>query len=422
MKKFVYGIFSLSAAGAIISGILIFQHYNPDSSISRLFCGDGLANPCRALAESDYSTLFGMPVASYGLVYYLLVLFIILIADYADGRYYAYSLASLLPLSAVAVAADIALGIVLIAVKLPCWLCLATYLINLGILALLIIWHRKMKAGENWSLPGLYREIFSAEKAPADRKAFYASFVLFAFLLPFSIFSTAQIVKLKTALSRSADDQKLSARQITGYITDFYNQPVEKAKFPDTGMAVGNPKAELSIIVFSDFLCSYCYKFYLVEEFLLSKYKNKIKIIYYNFPLDRGCNPALSRTIYRNSCTASRAFLAASEAGILEHYMKKHFSQYQSLDHAYDSQKPLDVLKLMDTGERRGIDSGKFRILMNSAKTARQLEEHIKLANKLGINGTPTIFISNRKIDGFRPAEVLDTIINIELGGRKALQ
>jgi protein-disulfide isomerase/uncharacterized membrane protein len=415
MKKFVYVITGLSAAGAFIAGVLAFQHYNPDSPVSQLFCGGGLASPCRTLSQSGLSTLFEIPVASYGLVFYLLVLFIVLIADYAEGRYYAYSVAALLPLTAAAVAVDVALGVLLIYARLPCFLCMATYPINLGMLAAAILWYRKLRADELLTLPSLYRELFAPGHASPDRKAFYASFVLFAFLLPFCIFSTSVILELRSAVARSADERG-PAGKISAYIAAFYNQPRENIQFPDTGMVVGNPDAKLEVVVFTDFLCSFCDRFYQVEEALVSKYGSRIKIVYYNFPLDRTCNPGLSRTVYRNSCIAARALLAASEAGILAPYMKKHFLLYHTFAHSYDARTPLEVLGFMDAGDRKGIEPGTFRHMMDSPKTARLLNADIRLADRLGINGTPTIFINNRKIDGYRPAEVLEAIINIELG------
>ncbi|TFH40055.1 MAG: hypothetical protein E4G96_08185, partial [Chrysiogenales bacterium] len=139
MKKYVYLILALSAVGAAISAILLLQHYYPDSGPGSLFCGSGIVNPCLTLALSGNSTLFGMPLAAMGLLWHLTAVFIILIADYAGDRYYAHSLALLLPLAGAAVVADLALGAVLIATRLFCALCIATYFVNAAVLAALIL-------------------------------------------------------------------------------------------------------------------------------------------------------------------------------------------------------------------------------------------------------------------------------------------
>jgi protein-disulfide isomerase/uncharacterized membrane protein len=416
MKKFAYAALGLSIFGAIISGILILEHYNPDNAISRLFCGSELINPCTALSQSKYAELFGIPVAAYGLLFYLSVLFIILIADYAAERYYAFSLAILLPLTLASILADIALGIFLIMMKLPCLLCIATYAVNLAMMGVLVWWYKTAKVQEKWTLPELYRELFFNIHVSSDRKAFYASFVLFIFLLPYAVFSTSGILKLRS------DTTRPSKEQIQFELQNFYKQPVEKIEFPQNGMILGNPEAGVSLVVFTDFLCSYCYKFYLVEEYLLSKYGGQIKIIYFNYPLDKGCNPNLSKTIYKYSCTASRAILAASEAGILHRYIMKHFADYKNTDHEYDPGRAVEILESLNTVERKGMDGRKFLAAMNSGKTALLLEDHLRLAKKLGVDGTPTIFVGNRKIDGYRPIEVLDIIVKNELARKKLSQ
>ena len=124
----------------------------PDAKIGIISCGGGIVNPCLTLAQSGWSTLFKIPVAAYGLLWYLLAMFIVLIADYAGGRYHAYCLAVILPLAAVAVAADVVLAVILIITKLFCTFCIATYAVNIGILAVAILWFRKAMKDEQFSL------------------------------------------------------------------------------------------------------------------------------------------------------------------------------------------------------------------------------------------------------------------------------
>jgi protein-disulfide isomerase/uncharacterized membrane protein len=409
MKKFAYVVLGLSIIGAVISGILLLNHYNPGTALSSLFCGGGPINPCTELSRSGHAELLGMPVAAFGLMFYLAVLFIILIADYAEERYHDYALAVLMPVVAISLLADIALGIVLISLKLACALCISSYGVNILMAATLAAWYRTASTRENWSLPALYKEIFFPDNPASDRKAFYAAFVLFLFFLPYAVFSTTAILK------HGSDTYRVARDQIQTELRNFYQQPVQKIDFPESGIIVGNRKAPVSITVFTDFLCSFCYKFNLVEEYLLSKYKDKINIAYYHYPLDKDCNPHITKTIYKNSCTASRAVAAASEAGIQEAYLRQHFLNYQDLHSRYDQKRSLEVLGRLDKEELKGLDGRKFLELLHSAKIKRQLEAHIALANKLGVDGTPTIFIGGRKIDGYRPAEVLEAIVRHEL-------
>jgi len=415
MKKFTYPLLALAVAGAIISGILLIQHYYPDAKIGFISCGQGIFNPCLSLAQSGYATLFTIPVAAYGLLWYLLALFILLIADYAGGRYHAFALALLLPLCVIAVAADAVLGLILIVLGILCPYCVATYGVNIFALALVILWFRSSKEENGFSFFETFRELLSGEPSP-DRKAFYSAFVLFFFLLFFAIFATSQILKIKTEGVKIPEDKTAS------FLANFYRSPVEKIDFPGTGIVLGNPKAEVTIVAFTDFLCSACYEFYRIETLIFSKYRDRVKTVYYNYPLDSACNSDLKRTVYKNSCIAARAFMAASEGGIVEEYILKHFADYQNTHSRYDQGMAIAAFNQINTGARRGLDEKRFLAMMNSDSTARKIQEHIGLAKQLHINATPTLFIAGRRLVGVPPVEILDQLIKNELAGTKALE
>lgn len=411
MKKYVYAILVLSIAGAALSGMLLLQHYYPDSGPGSLFCGGGLVNSCLTLSQSSYSTLFGVPLAVFGLLWHLTAIFMLLIADYAQGRYYAYSLAILLPLACAAVGADIFLGAILVAIGLYCALCIATYGVNLAILAVLILWSMKDRATGEFSLAGSYREIFTDREASPDRKAFYASFILFMFLLAFALFSTSHIMRLKT------ERQSMPPEKVEAILREFYRTPGQNITFPESRIALGDAGAPLTVTVFTDFLCSACYEFYRIEKFLLSKYRGRIRIVYFNYPLDGECNPDVKRTLYANSCLASRAFIAASGAGILDSYIVSHFADYRRIHGGYSREMALEAFSKSGK-DGGGMDEKRFTAMMNSEETTELLGRDMALAKELGVQATPTLFIGGRKMEGVPPLEILDLMISRELSGR----
>jgi protein-disulfide isomerase/uncharacterized membrane protein len=413
MKKYVYLILALSITGAVLSGLLLLQHYYPDARIGIISCGDGLINPCLTLSQSPWSALFRIPIAAYGLFWFLLAMFIVLIADYAGGRYHAWCLAVILPLAAFSVAADAVLAVILIATKLFCKFCIASYAVNIGILAVAVLWFLKARRDEQFSLPGALREIVSSKDAPPDRKAFQSAFVLFLFLLCFALFSTSYILSLKTG------NRRVPADKVNSFLTNFYQQPARKIEFPDTGILLGSPDAKVTLYVFTDFLCSACYEFYKIEQYLFGKYGDSVRTVYYNFPLDQGCNRDLKHTVYKNSCIAARAFSAASDAGFTDEYTIKHFADYENTHRRYDMNLAIAAFRLMSPADRRGVDEARFRLLMNSDATTRRIEEHIRLGKELGVDSTPTIFIGGRKLVGFPPLEIMDQMVKNELRGNR---
>jgi protein-disulfide isomerase/uncharacterized membrane protein len=413
MKKIIYPLLALAIAGAVLSGLLLLQHYYPDAKLGFISCGEGIINPCLSLAQSGYATLFTIPVAAYGLLWYLLALFILLIADYAEGRYHTYALAIILPLAAAAVLADIVLGGLLIKTQLMCKFCIATYAVNIAMLALVIIWYRNARQEGQFSLPMVFRELLLPAEPSPDRKAFYSAFVLFIFLLGFAIFSTSYILRTKTEKAKIPEDRSAA------FLANFYKSPVENIKLPDTGIILGNPKAELTIVAFTDFLCSACYEFYKIETVLFAKYKDRIRTVYYNYPLDQACNRDMKRTVYANSCYASRAFIASSDAGILEQYILKHFADYENTHTRYSPGLALTAFNRINPGDRKGMDERQFFAKMNSEETTRRLMEHMTLAKQLHVDATPTLFIGGRRLVGVPPMEILDKIIQNELARKQ---
>jgi protein-disulfide isomerase/uncharacterized membrane protein len=413
MKKYPYLLMLLFALGALLSALLLIQHYFPESQAISVACGRGLVNPCLSLSQSAWSTLLGMPVAAYGLLFYLLGLFILLVADYAGGRYPGHALALLLPLGAAAVLVDAVLAVILIATSLFCAFCVATYAVSLAILAIAVLWFRRARRDEGFALPAAYREILSTKDASPDRKAFLGSFVLFLFLLAFAVFSTSSILKFRTQEGGPPPEK------VQGFLTNFYRMPVENIAFPDSGLAMGSPKAEITIIAFTDFLCSACYEFYKTEKLLFARYPGKVRVIYYNYPLDMGCNPDVKRTVYPNSCIAARAMMAASDAGFLESYIVRHFADYHATKEGYGVQRALDLLGSLEPEARRGTGADAFLARMNAQETSKRLEDHINLAKDSAIDSTPTIFIGGRRIVGVPPIQILDQIIRRELARKR---
>ncbi len=401
MKKFINFILILSAIGAVLSGILLVQHYNPESNFGLLSCGNGIVNPCQTLSQSVIGSFIGIPLAAYGLFFYLFVLFLSLIADFSNKKYLNIATVIILPLSVMALVLDIFLFSTLIYLGEYCKLCISTYIVNIIILGLSIAAFLDIKKTENTGFVDIIKDFFSDNDESSNKKAAYSSFSILVFFLFFSVFSMNYILNLKS------DNSPVSKEDIKNFTMGFYSSRVEDIKFPESNLVIGNPNAPIAIYAFTDFLCSACYEFYKVEKYLLSKFKDKVKIVYFNFPLDSDCNKKV-RTIYPNSCTASRAMTQAANSGNFEEYLIEHFKDYKSIHDKYSVEKAISLLP----GK---IDKIKFQESMKSQAVSDLLESHLDFAEKLGIQSTPTMFISGRRMSGSAPKEMMEVIIQKEL-------
>ncbi len=145
-----------------------------------------------------------------------------------------------------------------------------------------------------------------------DGRAVFSLFILFAFLLFFAVFTAGELMK------SNVRDGRLPEREIAEHVNAFYLTPPETATLPESTLVLGT--GELTISVFTDFLCGACYRFYQVEKDLFARYRGRIRVAYYHYPLDRACNPNVGTGRYPGSCAAARAMIATSEMGIFREY------------------------------------------------------------------------------------------------------
>ncbi len=405
MKKFIYVMLALSIAGVALSAYLTVEHYYPEIGSALRLCGNDLNSACASLRNSPYSSVFGVPIAGIGLLFYLFILFTVLVADYAGERYYTYAAIIAFPATALALAVDIALAIILVVTGLFCGFCIATYGVTALMFATSILWYRFALRDAPGGLRGTVRQLVNADESGPDRRAAVSLYVIFGFLLLFTVFSFNYILFLKTftpAAPRAAVDEHLRT---------FYAAAPERLELPPSALTIGPANARVRIIAFTDFLCSACSHLFEVEKQLFAQFKGSLAVTYYHYPLDTDCNPFAKRTTYPHSCSAARAMSAAAQKGFFPRYLSLHFKYYRKISGGYtaDTARALADSIAPDPG---------FMSLMGSPAVSAIIERDARLAEKLGISATPTLFINGRRMVGVPPVELLSAIIRREMGGQ----
>jgi len=125
----------------------------------------------------------------------------------------------------------------LIKLKHPCYPVHHNYAINIGIFALLFVWHRRKKrrkTGPSWCCTGK----FLAKGAPSDRKAFNAAFRAF-------LFSCCPLPYSRPPISFNRNIGNLAAIPATDPGWNQQLLPAERGQteFPDNGIILGNQDA-----------------------------------------------------------------------------------------------------------------------------------------------------------------------------------
>ncbi|MBI4515875.1 MAG: thioredoxin domain-containing protein [Deltaproteobacteria bacterium] len=161
---------------------------------------------------------------------------------------------------------------------------------------------------------------------------------------------------------------------------------------PGTGPTRGPANAPITIIEFSDFQCPYCSRAEQAVEQVLSTYKDKVRLVFRDYPL--GFHPFAQK--------AAEAARCAGDQGKYWEYHGTLFKNQQALQQS-DLEKYAADLKL---------DSEKFKTCLTSDKYAEAVQKDVEVGNSVGVNGTPAFFINGRFISGAVPFENFQEIID----------
>ena len=146
---------------------------------------------------------------------------------------------------------------------------------------------------------------------------------------------------------------------------------------------VGNPSGKITVVEFFDYQCPHCVEMTPVIEDVI-KNNSDVKIVFKEFPI-RG--PV--------SEIATKAALAAKEQG---KYFELHKAMMES------KTQPLTEDAIYKLAQSVGIDLDKLKAAMKSAAVEQQVKANYKLAQQLGLLGTPAFFVAKSSIKNSAPA------------------
>jgi protein-disulfide isomerase len=139
----------------------------------------------------------------------------------------------------------------------------------------------------------------------------------------------------------------------------------------------GPEKAALTIVEFSDLQCPYCAQTAPVLDSISRAYPNDVKIVFKHFPL----------SFHPQAKAAAAAAMAAGKQG-------KFFEfRYKVAPHFRDLKDSLYLGLAKDLG----LNMEQFKRDMALTPQVEQiLEQDMSLGRKIGVEGTPTIFVNGR--------------------------
>ncbi len=168
--------------------------------------------------------------------------------------------------------------------------------------------------------------------------------------------------------------------------------------------SLGDPKAPVTLVEFSDFECPVCRSLHDVLRGMLPNYP-QVRVIFKDFPLEM-------HPWARTAALAGRCAYQQDPAAFWKMY-----------DSIYDNQEIISAenawVKMGDYAGQAGLNAETFRACMASPEAAAAVDASRTNGQQLEVNSTPTIFVNGRKLVGADP-HLLEQYIQYELAQQKA--
>jgi protein-disulfide isomerase len=158
----------------------------------------------------------------------------------------------------------------------------------------------------------------------------------------------------------------------------------------------GGKNAPVTVVEFTDVHCPFCQRVLPTLTQLLSRYGDKVKLVYKDFPIDK---------LHPGARKGHEAARCADEQGKFWPYHDKLFANAPKAS--------PDDLKAY--GKEVGLDSVAFDTCVSSGKYQAAVEKDIEEGRRAGVTGTPAFFVNGRLLTGAQPLENFVRVIDDEL-------
>jgi protein-disulfide isomerase len=195
-----------------------------------------------------------------------------------------------------------------------------------------------------------------------------------------------------------------SLRSQAKVVVNLKPPPVLRVEVAVDGAPFKGPaKATVTIVEFSDFHCPFCRRVIPTLAQLESKYGEKIKLVFRDFPIEN---------LHPGATKAHEAARCANEQG-------KFWTYHDKLFAAPPKSSP-EIFKAL--AKEVGLDVASFENCFDGGKYQTDIKKDIEEGNRVGVTGTPAFFINGRLVSGAQPLEAFSRIIDDELARIGATQ
>lgn len=392
---------------ALINSLyLLYVHYFPlipDQPFYAL-CTAGSYFDCNAVNTSTYSTLLGLPLAAWGVAFYLIFLFLIIYTQYQQHTVIDFTI---LWVAIFAVLFSVVLGFISFAkIKKFCSFCMILWLCNVVLLILVLL---QIKQKYTSIVDGINTihdfDLIQMIKTTAVQKftAIVMSIALLSVGIAYGFNAGLQYIYMK-------NEEHRQTKLIEEFKKDYDTYKKINIKVDDLNPIIGKSECPVHITVFFDFNCSACHRAINMLHELAVKYPETVALYVRHYPLDGTCNRFIKNKNDGSSCHASAIAYTLYGSASFKDYILQLISHRGKVD--------AEVIR--NVVEHLKYNYNELSHLAQKQEVFSHLQKDILLGGKLGIHATPTIIINTTMLNpGIPPAYILEMAIKIEMTKKK---
>lgn len=157
---------------------------------------------------------------------------------------------------------------------------------------------------------------------------------------------------------------------------------------------LGAATAPVTLVEFSDFQCPYCSRVQTTVQRLKQSYGDRLRFVFKQLPL----------AMHQHAVMAAEASLCAGQQA---KFWEMH-------DWLFANQQRIAPEGIKAAAAELKLDGAAFTACLDEKRFAGKVQEDLKLAESLGINGTPAFLVNGRFLEGAQPFEAFQEVIEDE--------
>ncbi|MBU4484724.1 thioredoxin domain-containing protein [bacterium] len=399
-KKWLTVVVIASILGIIVASITTAQHIRllKEGLVEDSYCSITEYVNCDVVNTSSYSEFLRIPIAWWGVLFYLSFFLFSLFVKFSkkDNRA-TIALCWFMSIGSIFYSIFLAY-IAFFVLEVFCIECMAMYFVNIVLfVSLYLMLNIKLKDiisfVKNYIKAALR---IKSNELGFSSKIFAHVLVLAVVFIPgYLIMYDVQAKALPGRFDMDVDDN----------IENHFVQSLHDIEPDLNRLSWGSPEAKVEIIEISDFGCPFCKLAAFNVKPRLYEFKDEVRYYFMHYPLSSQCNPYVKRDIHPQSCLAARATICAEEQG-----------EFQSIhDWLFKNQDDITEKNLTQQAAVVKMNKDIFKECLYSQSTSDILKTDIEKANHIHIEGVPAIFVNKRPLGHWRHIDILHGVVKEEI-------